>query len=59
MQRRFPKQVYGNRWQAESALSRHKGLLGSALRGRSDSSRERECYLRVMTHKLMILAATG
>jgi hypothetical protein len=53
------KRVYGQRWQAESAFSRHKRLLGSALRGKSDASRERECYLRVLTHNLMLLAATG
>jgi hypothetical protein len=53
------KRVYGQRWQAESAFSRHKRRLESALRGRSDESRERECYLRVLTHNLMLLAATG
>jgi transposase len=53
------RRVYGQRWQAESAFSRHKRLLGSALRGRSDASRERECYLRVLTHNIMLLAATG
>jgi transposase len=53
------KRVYGQRWQAESAFSRHKRLLGAALRGKSDASRERECYLRVLTHDLMLLAATG
>jgi len=53
------KRVYGQRWQAESAFSRHKRLLGSALRGKSDASRERECYLRVLTHNLMLLAAMG
>jgi Transposase DDE domain len=53
------RRVYGQRWQAESAFSRHKRLLGSALRGKSDESRERECYLRVLTHNLMLLAATG
>jgi hypothetical protein len=52
------RRVYGQRWQAESAFSRHKRLLGSALRGRSDGSRERECYLRVLTHNIMLLAAT-
>jgi transposase len=59
MKKRFPKRKYGQRWQAESAFSRHKRLLGSALRGRSDASRERECYLRVLTHNLMLLAAAG
>ena len=57
MKKRFPKRQYGQRWQAESAFSRHKRLLDSALRGRSDAARERECYLRVLTHNLMLLAA--
>jgi len=62
--RRKPKgsrhrRVYGQRWQAESAFSRHKRRLGSALGGRSDESRKRECHLRVLTHNLMLLAATG
>jgi Transposase DDE domain len=59
MRRRFFKRVYGQRWQVESALSRHKRLLGSALRAHSVAARGRECYLRVLTHNLMILAATG
>jgi hypothetical protein len=53
------KRVFGQRWQAESAFSRHKRRLGSALSGKSDDSRERECRLRVLTHNLMLLAATG
>ena len=53
------RRVFGQRWQAESAFSRHKRRLGSALGGRSDESRERECRLRVLTHDLMLLAATG
>jgi hypothetical protein len=53
------RRVYGQRWQAESAFSRHKRRLGSALAGRSAESRKRECYLRVLTHNLMLLAATG
>src|SRR5262245_56588067 len=67
MVRRFRKKpkgsrhtrVYGQRWQAESAFSRHKRRLGSALGGRSDAARERECRLRVLTHNIMLLAATG
>lgn len=51
------RRVYGQRWQAESAFSRHKRRLGCALGGRSDASRERECQLRVLTHNLMLLAA--
>lgn len=57
MRRRFLKRVYGQRWQAESVFSRHKRLLGAALRGRSFPAWERECRLRVLTHNLMILAA--
>lgn len=53
------RRVYGQRWQAESAFSRHKRRLGSSLGGRSDESRQREGYLRVLTHNLMLLAATG
>jgi transposase len=56
---RRSRRVYGQRWQAESAFSRHKRRLGSSLGGRSDASREREGYLRVLTHNLMLLAATG
>jgi Transposase DDE domain len=51
--------LYRARWNNESAFSRHKRLLGSALGGRSDASRERECHLRVLTHNLMLLAAAG
>ncbi len=62
--RRKPKgsrhrRVFGQRWQAESAFSRHKRRLGSSLGGRSDASRERDGYLRVLTHNLMLLAAAG
>jgi Transposase DDE domain len=57
MRRRFPKVKYHQRWQVESAFSRHKRLLGAALRSRSDPARERECLLRVLTHNLMLLAA--
>jgi len=53
------KRVFGQRWQAESAFSRHKRRLGSALGGKSEASREREGRLRVLTHNLMLLAATG
>jgi hypothetical protein len=52
------RRVYGQRWQAESAFSRHKRRLGSALGARSDAARERECQLPVLTHNLMLLAAS-
>lgn len=53
------KRVFGQRWQVESAFSRHKRRLGSAVAGRSEESRKRECYLRVLTHNLMLLAAAA
>lgn len=59
MKKRFPKRTYGQRWQVESAFSRHKRRLGSALSARSDPARERESRLRVLTHNLMLLADTG
>ena len=55
MKTHFPRRLYGQRWHIESMFSQHKRVLGSALRGRSDQSRERECYTRVLTHNLMIL----
>jgi hypothetical protein len=59
MKRRFHCRKYGQRWQVESAFSRHKRLLGAALRARSHAARERECFLRVLTHNLMLLAAVA
>src|SRR5512134_1427900 len=55
MSTQFDKKIYNNRWQIESLFSRHKRLLGSALRNRTDTSRERECLLRALTHNLMII----
>lgn len=57
MRRSFPKRKYRQRWQIESAISRHKRRLGAALRTRSEPAQERECGLRVLTHNLMILAS--
>jgi hypothetical protein len=56
MKRRFHNRKYGNRWQSESVISRMKRRLGSALRGRSTSSRAREIHLKVFTHNVMLLA---
>ena len=52
---RFARKAYGNRWQGESVFSRNKRLFGSALRARSVATRKQECYIRVLTHNLMIL----
>ena len=55
MRLHFPWRQYAQRWQVESAISRLKRRLGSALTARTTPSRERECHLRVLTHNLMIL----
>lgn len=59
MARRFPRRRYGQRWQAESVISRLKRRLGSALRARSDEARGRESNVKVFTHNLMILAGSS
>jgi Transposase DDE domain len=51
------QRIYGQRWQAESAISRHKRRLGSALRARLWPNQRKEILLRVIVHNLMILAA--
>ena len=55
MEENFEKETYNRRWQVESVFSRNKRLLGSALRNRTEVSRQRECLLRVLTHNLMII----
>ena len=59
MYRRFLKRVYRQRWQIESVISRLKRRLGSALRGHTDAAKERDCYMKILTHDLMVLAAAG
>jgi len=55
MQRRFPKTIYGQRWQIETVFSMLKRNLGAALRGREHYSQTREIRARILTHNLMIL----
>ncbi len=55
MKKQFDKELYNQRWQIESVFSRNKRLLGSALRARTEQSRQRECFLRILTHNLMII----
>lgn len=55
----FSTRAFGQRWQIESAISRNKRRLGSALRARLPESQQRECLLRVLAHNLMILAAAA
>jgi hypothetical protein len=58
MKRREARRDFGQRWQVESAFSRNKRLFGSALRARTWPMQQWECSLRVLTHNLMLLAAT-
>lgn len=51
------RRVYGQRWQIESGFSRHKRLLGPALRARGWVNQKKEVHMRVLTHNLMLLAA--
>jgi hypothetical protein len=55
MKEHFPKKTYNQRWHVESAISQDKRILGSALRARSEQSRQRECLYRILTHDLMII----
>lgn len=55
MKTQFNKELYNQRWHVESAFSQHKRVLGSALRGRTEHSRECECFTRILTHNLMII----
>lgn len=55
MKEHFPKKTYNQRWHVESAISQDKRILGSALRARSEQSRQRECLFRILTHDLMII----
>jgi hypothetical protein len=48
---------YTQRWQVETTASMIKRNLGSALRGKTKQSREREMLLKVLTHNIMLLAA--
>jgi hypothetical protein len=57
LRRAFPRAIYNQRWQVESAISRHKRLLGPFLRSRSRPAQKVESQLRVLTHNLMLLAA--
>jgi len=57
MKRKAATVGFGQRWQVESGFSRHKRLLGSALRARTWKAQKDECLLRALTHNLMLLAA--
>ena len=55
MRQRFPKKIYGQRWQIETVFSMLKRNMGAALRARNYHSQTREIRLRILTHNLAIL----
>ena len=55
MKQRFPKKIYGQRWQIETVFSMLKRNMGAALRARNYHSQTREICLRILTHNLAIL----
>jgi hypothetical protein len=57
MKLRSARKGYGQRWQVESAISRHKRIFGASLRARTWGMQKWECGLRTLTHNLMLLAA--
>jgi hypothetical protein len=59
MKRRIRHSDFGQRWQVESAFSRHKRRLGSELRARLWPMQQWETFLRVLTHDAMLLAAAA
>jgi len=56
MYEEFPEEIYGQRWQVESLISRMKRRLGSELRATSHSGRMAKLYAKVLTQALAILA---
>jgi hypothetical protein len=55
MRRAFPRALYGERPQVESAISRLKRRLGAALTARQCATQVAEQVLRVLTHNLLLL----
>lgn len=58
LDRRFPEKLYHQRAQAENVISCLKRRLESYLRARTESARQIECLMRVLTFNLMILLLT-
>lgn len=55
MRQRFPKQLYGQRWQVETVMSMLKRNFESYTRARSYWSQCKEILLRLFTHNVMIV----
>jgi len=50
-----PEEVYGQRWQAETVMRMIKSRQGESLTARSDTARDAELGLMVLTHNLMVV----
>lgn len=59
MKRRKNRVGYGQRWQAETAFSTNKRVLGTALKARKWRAQKSEIYLRVLTHNLLLVAGAA
>jgi transposase len=57
MKRRASRRGYGQRWQVESGFSRHKRVHGDSLRARRWEWQQWECFARVLTHNIKLVAA--
>lgn len=55
MRLRFPKQLYGQRWQIETVMSMLKRNFASFTRARSYWSQCREIMLRLFSHNILIV----
>ena len=55
MQTRFDDTLYGQRWQAETAISMIKRRQSDSTSGRSHYSRRRDMMLMAITHNIMIV----
>jgi hypothetical protein len=54
MRWRFPKRIYGQRWQIESLFSRFKRRLGDQVLAHSGPGQVQETYLRAITMNFLI-----
>jgi len=52
----FPKRVYKSRSHVECVFSRIKRILGAGIKARKWGPQERECYLKILTFNLMLMA---
>ena len=55
MSRKFPRRVFGQRWQVECVGSRIKRRLTSELSAHSEAGRYQDCHLLILTFNLMLL----